>query len=413
MQHNYGQQVKTFFQEYGTQRRHWAALVAGWKEENSNRELRARMEALMAQIEEYHAALNALLAQSEPETDRIARLYAQMKTCYKELRMIAKPVWQQWLEAIVVAGLAAFVIRTFIFGIYHVPTGSAEPNILVGDRLWGNKMVYFFSKPQRGDLVIFNNPEFVYSDNSFLKLWQQYAGIPLFGVLPSGPDNWVKRVIAVPGDRIEGRVENGRTVIYRNGEKLDEPYVNPYPLLVLNKTMGFFSAKSFPGNLLPSFLQKRIRQVRYAYDPSKPLAEQPFYYMQPEEVVRSYATGDPVVLNAFDPWYDDDMRRTVDVFGPFTVPAGKYWVQGDSRRNSRDSRFWAFLDEEHLLGRASFVIFSIDSEEPLWLFALFKDPIGFLMHGIRWSRFLKPLWPIPNLREGLPEEVKEHLGEEA
>jgi len=397
MQKGCAERVKAFFQKYGARRREWVVLLASWKEKGEYKEKSAKMEDLMAQVEEYHAAINALLAQEDPDLDRVGRLYKQMKSCYKEAVTLSTPLWRQWLEAIVFAGLAAFVLRTFVFGIYHVPTGSAEPNLLVGDRLWGNKMVYHFQKPQRGELVIFNDPEFGYSSRPLSRLWQRYVGMPLLGILPMGPDNWVKRVIAVPGDVIEGRIENGKTAVYRNGERLDEVYVNPYPLLVLRKETGFLAPHSFLGCVLPSFLHSHIRQVRYTYDPSKPLDQQPFYQMLPQEVVRHPLTADPVLFHAFEPCSDRRGNRNVDSFGPFTVPQGKYWVMGDSRRNSRDSRYWLFLDEEHVLGRASMTLFSLDSEEPFWLFALLKNPVGFFAHAIRWSRFLNPLWQIPDL----------------
>jgi len=407
MHKQYVEQLKSFFQKYAAQRRDWVVLTAEWKEKGEKKELRAQIEAMMAQVEEYHAALNALLVQSDIDADRISRLYKQMMSCYKELVQLTKPAWRQVTEDIIKVAFAAFVIRTFCFGIYHVPTGSAEPNILVGDRLWGNKAIYMFQKPVHGDLVIFNNPEFVYSTNPLQKWWQKYAGISLFGVLKGGPDNWVKRVIGVPGDTVEGRIEEGKTVVYRNGKKLEETNVNPYPLLVLRKETGFVAPHSVLGCLLPSFLHKRTLQVRYTYDPSVPLDLQPFYTMAPHEVVRHPLTGDPILYPAFEPCADQRTNRNVDVFGPLVVPEGKYWVQGDSRLNSRDSRYWMFLDEEHLLGRASIVLFSFDSEEPFWLFAFLKDPVGFFTQVVRWNRFLKPLWGIPDIRIKTTEAEKE------
>ncbi|MEI7580364.1 MAG: signal peptidase I [bacterium] len=408
MYKQYSELVKTFFQTYAGKRRQWVNQIAEWKEEDSHKDVRAKMEALMAQIEEYHAALNALLVQVDSNNeDRIARLYKQMKQCYKELVQISKPLWRQWIEAIVIAGGAAFFIRTFGFGIYHVPTGSAERNILVGDRLWGNKMAYRLQDPKRGELVIFNDPEFVYSTQSWQKLWQQYAGIPLLGILKGGPQNWVKRVIAVPGDTIEGRMEDGKTVVYLNGEKLHEPYVNPYPLIRLRKTTGFFNAFSLLGSLAPGFLRRTVSEVRYTYDPSVPLDQQPFYYMQPEELIRNPLTGDPLLLPAGEPCFEQRTRRNVDVFGPLVVPQGKYWVMGDSRRNSRDSRFWMFLDEEHVLGRASLVLYSLDSEESFWFFALLKNPLAFFTRIVRWDRFMKPLWGIAQARKATSDGVVE------
>lgn len=324
------------------------------------------------------------------------KLYSAFAKTYKELKEMTKPVWRQWAEAIIVAFVLALVFRNFIFGLYHVPTGSAEVNILVGDRIWGNKMAYFFNhKPQRGDLVIFDNPEFVYGQPSGLRyLWQRYIGfpVPLLG-LEGGPDNWVKRVIAVPGDTIEGRVEDGKTVIYLNGKKLDEPYVNPYPLIRAKKDAGFFDGENFGPLPVPSFLRYTQRTVRYSFDPSKSLDKQPFYYLTEQEATRSWNTGAYEFDYPFTPSYTYGFtdQRCVDIFGPYTLSEGKYWVMGDSRKNSRDSRYWMFLDEKLIHGRASFVIYSVDAEEACWLFDVLKHPIDFWTKHVRWSRFFKGL----------------------
>jgi signal peptidase I len=285
-----------------------------------------------------------------------------------------------------------------------VPTGSAEKNILVGDRIWGNKTAYYFEEIQHGDFVIFDDPEFYYyPEGTFNRWWQKYVGFPLLG-LPVGPDNWVKRVIAIPGDVIEGRIENGRTVVYRNGEKLDESsYVNPYPLIRLKKEVGFIDLESIGPFSVPSFLKKIIKTGYYTYDPSKSFAEQPYYNMTKEEVM-TRSNGELDLRLAYSPTYENEAfnafeelgieverRKSVDEFGPYTVPEGYYWVMGDSRKNSRDSRFWGFLNKELIHGRASFVIYSVDSEEALWFFELLKHPIAFWMKSLRWNRFLKRL----------------------
>ena len=318
------------------------------------------------------------------------------KLCYKQLNDITKPGWRQWIEAIVVAGSLVFVLRTYIFGLYHVPTGSAEPTILVGDRIWGNKMSYYLDKIKHGDSVIFDNPEFVFDRSSTINYyWQKYVGfpIPILG-LSGGPDNWVKRVIAIPGDILEGRLEEGRTVIYRNDKRLYEiEYVNPYPLIRVVKTTGFIDSRFL--SLLPvaSFLRKMVKTVDYTYDPTKTFDNQPFYNMKSNEVVRK-ADYTPFMRKAYSPTYEyssisGSRGRSVDNFGPIRIPEGKYWVMGDSRKNSKDSRFWGFLDEDLIHGRASFIIYSVDSEEPLWLFELIKHPIDFWFKSIRWNRFLK------------------------
>ena len=83
------------------------------------------------------------------------------------------------------------------------------------------------------------------------------------------------------------------------------------------------------------------------------------------------------------------------LFGPFAVPAGT-WCR--ARLNSRDSRYWGFLDQKYVQGRANFVLFSIDSEEPFWLLALLKNPLHFFTKGLRWDRFFANLSGVPDLR---------------
>lgn len=309
---------------------------------------------------------------------------------YKELNEITKPTWRQWLEVLIVVGPLVFVLRSYIFGLYHVPTGSAEPSILVGDRLYGNKMIYrFYGDVKRGDFVIFDNPEFIYSSNSISRVWQKYVGfgIPILG-LPNGPENWVKRVIAVPGDVIEGRVEDDRTVVYRNGVKLDEDYVNSYPLIGIVRTKGFLKTNLNLGLL--NFLRQEPSLVFYTYDPKEELDSQPFYYMEKSQIYLNPYTNSPTILKAFSSTHNK-FGENIDIFGPMTVPEGKYWVMGDSRKNSRDSRYWGFLDRSLILGRASFIMFSIDSEEPLWLFEIFKNPIRLFTKLFRWKRSFNSL----------------------
>lgn len=360
-------------------------------EAKRKRKMHTQCLNLFNEAEALYTTLKDSVTLDNLKSKEIQKKIKTFKGAYQELHTITKPVWLQWTEALAFALLAAFILRNFFFGLYHVPTGSAEKTILVGDRIWGNKMAYYFSKTEKGDLVIFDNPTFEYDRSSYLGyLWQKYIGlpVPLLGV-PGGCDQWVKRVIARPGDVIEGRIEEGKTVIYLNGKKLDEPYVNKLPLITVEKTRGFLPWKTIGGILsIPSFLQQETGIRHYTYDPQRTLAEQPFYSINEDEVVKKTDGSGPLLVFPFTPTYDHQTGLCYDIFGPYTVPAGKYWVMGDSRKNSADSRWWLFLDENLIHGRASFIIYSIDSEEVFWLFDLIKHPIDFWTKHVRWSRFL-------------------------
>jgi len=384
-----------FYSKYISKKSTFEGLVEKWGEKGQS-EMHKKGLSLLQILKEQGEDLKQFFSSTKEIVEKLPSLsdlklkIYEFRRAYKEMHEISKSIWRQWIEALIIVIPLVFVLRNFVFGLYHVPTGSAEPNILVGDRIWGNKMAYYFTDVKRGDLVIFDNPEFKYERaNSIAYFWQKYVGlgIPFLG-LSSGPDNWVKRVIAVPGDVIEGKIEDGKTVVYRNGKKIDEPYINPYPLIRLIKSTGIFD---FNMNLgLFNLLKLNRKIVDYTYDSNKELDQQPFYNMTKSEVYRHPMTFAPVFKNPYTPSHNE-FGQNVDLFGPIRVPEGKYWAMGDSRKNSRDSRYWGFLDKSLIHGRASFIIYSIDSEEPFWMLELLKNPVSLWTKLFRWSRSFKSL----------------------
>ena len=309
----------------------------------------------------------------------------ELKQLVKELLELKKPWWRQWAEAIIITGSLIFVLKTFVFGTYYVPSGSAEHTILVGDRIWANKLAYYYDKIQYGDCVIFDEPRFVYdTQNSINRMWQKYIGlpIPLLG-LSEGPVNVIKRVIACPGDYIEGRSEDGKAVLYRNDVKIEEPYLNEFPLILARRSSGFIDLgplAQFP--IISWFNYQQHHPVFYSYDPRRSLSNQQFYCFAPHEIVIHPQTQKPIFKQ---PYYAEPQ----DVFPRMQLPPGKYWVMGDSRKNSGDSRVFGFLDESLICGRALFIMYSVDSVEAFWPLELLKHPLEFFTHRVRWSRFFK------------------------
>jgi len=185
-----------------------------------------------------------------------------------------KSVFREYFESLIVAVILALFVRTWVFQAFKIPTGSMEPNLLVGDHLIVNKMT--FSSVHRGDVVVFK--------------------------FPKEPErDFIKRVIGLPGDKIELK----RKTVYVNGQALTEPYAH--------------------------FLES-------------PRAE-----------------TDPV---------SDDVRQD---YGPVTVPSDQYFMMGDNRDNSEDSRYWGFLPMSYVKGKAEFMYFSLADDAPM-------------LSGIRWER---------------------------
>ena len=111
-----------------------------------------------------------------------------------------RTVVREYLDAFIVAGLVALFLITFVVRTFYIPSGSMEPTLQIHDVLLVNEFEYRFSKPHRGDIVVFPPP--IVSSNDF-----------------------IKRVIGAPGDQL--RIHAGN--VYRNGVALNEPYIAQAP----------------------------------------------------------------------------------------------------------------------------------------------------------------------------------------
>ncbi|HXF96258.1 MAG TPA: signal peptidase I [Gemmatimonadales bacterium] len=151
----------------------------------------------------------------------------------------------------------------------------------------------------------------------------EHGDIVVFAYPKNPRQHYVKRVIGLPGDTVESRSGEVRV----NGEPLDEPYV------------------------------QRTDPLRDVYSPE--------FNWQREYLV----AASPQAARRYHP--------TRDTWGPLVVPAGKYFVLGDNRDNSSDSRYWGFVDAAAIKGRPLVVYFSYDREA--------GDPLPWLT-DIRWSR---------------------------
>jgi signal peptidase I len=204
------------------------------------------------------------------------------------MTMQKKSVLREYFEALLVAVVLALFARTFVFQAFKIPTGSMEPNLLVGDHLIVNKMIFAPAltglerailpgrEIRRGDVVVFKFPE--------------------------EPDrDFIKRVIGLPGDRLEVKQQT----VFINGTAIAEPYAALTP---------------------------------------RPLTQA-------------------------------DLRED---YGPVTVPRDQYFMMGDNRWNSQDSRFWGFLPKSYVKGQALFIYFSFEE----------AGSLTGLLGDIRWGRIL-------------------------
>jgi signal peptidase I len=277
-----------------------------------------------------------------------------------------KSTIMQYVETFAIILPIAFIIRTFFYGLYQVPTGSMETTMLVGERFFADKLTVLFWTPQYKDIISFNDPNFNYSDNPYMRTFERYVW---------GPSNWTKRVIGIPGDHVKGLIEEGKPVIYINDVKLDEPYVNQYPLLAV-----YNDNKNNPWDFR-------------SWDKSVAFDQQPFYMMSAFNVTRAARLlkqyGIESVRNPYEPSYDQ-YGRNVDEYDIKLGP-NQYWVLGDNRRGSSDSRFFGPLDGQLIHGKIVFRLISIDSTDSWLIFDLLTHPIEFWKR-VRWSRFFQRIY---------------------
>jgi len=218
-------------------------------------------------------------------------------------RLLMQPWWLDWTAGLFPVILAVFVLRSFLFEPFKIPSGSMIPTLRVGDLILVNKFHYglrlpvFHTKilanhePQRGDVMVFRYP-------------------------PQPSLDYIKRVIGVPGDE----------VAYLNKQL----YLNGQPV---------------PREAQAAFFDKD--RMRYAKQFSEVLDQRRYLTLNDEDRP-AFVAGTAAFPGA------ELCRYSVEGV-VCRVPQGHYFMMGDNRDDSLDSRYWGFVPESHIVGRAFFV----------------------------------------------------------
>ena len=220
-----------------------------------------------------------------------------------QARLLMQPWWLDWTAGLFPVIVVVFLLRSFLFEPFKIPSASMVPTLLVGDLILVNKFTYGLRLPvintkltagtplARGDVVVFRYP-------------------------PKPSLDYVKRVVGLPGDEVA----------------------------YLNKQLTV-NGQVVPKAALPPFFDEE--SMAYASQFEEKLGERPHRLLNNEKVP-SFVQG------ATDFPYQQNCRYSVEGV-VCKVPEGHYFMMGDNRDNSLDSRYWGFVPDQNIVGRAFFV----------------------------------------------------------
>jgi signal peptidase I len=254
-------------------------------------------EAAAAELERQDAARRAELASKG--IDKVDGNVVEARE-----RLLMQPWWLDWTAGLFPVILIVFLLRSFLFEPFKIPSGSMIPTLLVGDLILVNKFHYGVRLPVINKKIIDNNAV-------------ERGDVMVFRYPVDPRQDYIKRVVAVPGDKVAWVNQK----LQLNGQ--------PVPTTAQGE---FFEADSL--RYEPQFSEK-LGQVEHKIlvDPRR----------------QSWFGPDPKTFP-----FADQCRYTAEGMS-CTVPAGHYFVMGDNRDNSQDSRYWGFVPDENIVGKAFFV----------------------------------------------------------
>ncbi|NPT59600.1 signal peptidase I [Paraburkholderia elongata] len=252
-------------------------------------------------------AADAVVAEFDRQQARVGERFADENAAQTRARLrddkLRQPWWLEYSASFFPVILVVFVVRSFVVEPFKIPSGSMVPTLLVGDFILVNKFDYGIRLPitntkitegrplERGDVVVFRYPK----DESV---------------------DYIKRVIGLPGD----------TVAYQDKQ------------LTIN-------GKPVPETALPDYLDEE--RLGYAKQFEEDLGDR-------KNAILNNPAVPPFIVGAEDYPYRDNC--TYNARGVICkVPPGNYFMMGDNRDNSADSRYWGFAPDKNIVGRAFFI----------------------------------------------------------
>ena len=253
-----------------------------------------------------HRAVAELDATTARRRDELSRLGVQQvddNVTQARGALMTQPWWLDWTAGLFPVILVVFLLRSFAYEPFKIPSGSMVPTLMVGDLILVNKYHYGLrlpvlntritqgTPPQRGDVMVFRYP-------------------------PRPSLDYIKRVVGVPGDEVA----------------------------YLNKRLRI-NGQDVPTAVVPQFFDdERMRYTNQFEEKLGTLTHR----------LLNFDDSPAYVDRASQFPFRENCRYSVEGV-VCKVPAGHYFMMGDNRDNSLDSRYWGFVPEQNIVGRAVFV----------------------------------------------------------
>ena len=249
------------------------------------------------------ALLEAQTVQRRQELLKMGITQVDTDTAPARAAVLAQPWWLDWTAGLFPVILAVFLLRSFLFEPFKIPSGSMIPTLWIGDLILVNKFHYGLrlpvlntkitegTPPMRGDVMVFRYP-------------------------PKPSLDYIKRVVGVPGDEVA--------------------YINKR--LTIN-------GQAMPTAAVPDFFDEDV--MRYFKQYEETFGERRHRVLNDDD-------RPGFVPGADDFPFKENCRYSAEGV-VCKVPAGHYFMMGDNRDNSLDSRYWGFVPDKNIVGRAFFV----------------------------------------------------------
>ena len=249
-------------------------------------------------------ALDANTLKRQTELANMGITQVDRDTGEAKIRLIMQPWWLDWTAGLFPVIIVVFLLRSFLFEPFKIPSGSMIPTLLINDLILVNKFHYGVrlpvinlkvldvDSPQRGDVMVFRYP-------------------------PKPSLDYIKRVVGLPGDEVA----------------------------YLNKKLTI-NGKPLSKTALPDFFDED--SMRYAKQFEEVTTNNKHYRLLNDDDRPAFIPG------ADDFPYKQNCRYSSEGV-VCKVPEGQYFMMGDNRDNSLDSRYWGFVPEKNIVGKAFFV----------------------------------------------------------